>query len=87
MLNPVSFLQQQFAAQNGVSAADFAREYNSSSVNAGLQRAEEITNRYHVRGVPLIAVNGKYTTDVPKAGNEAKLFKLVNDLAASEHLH
>jgi thiol:disulfide interchange protein DsbA len=80
-------LQQQFAVQNGVSAADFAREYNSSAVNAGLQRAEEITNRYHVTGVPFIAVNGKYATDVPKAGSETKLFRLVNDLAASEHAH
>jgi thiol:disulfide interchange protein DsbA len=80
-------LQQQFAAQNGVSAADFAREYNSDAVNADLQRAEEITNRYHVTDLPLIAVNGKYTTDVPKAGSETKLFKLVNDLAASEHAH
>jgi len=80
-------LQQQFAAQNGVSAADFAREYNSAAVSAELQRAEEITNRYHVTDVPLIAVNGKYTTDVAKAGGETKLFKLVNDLAASEHVH
>jgi protein dithiol oxidoreductase (disulfide-forming) len=80
-------LQQQFAVQNGISAADFAREYNSPAVNAGLQQAEEITNRYHITAVPLIAVNGKYTTDVPKAGSETKLFKLVNDLAASEHAH
>jgi protein dithiol oxidoreductase (disulfide-forming) len=80
-------LQQQFVVQNGVSAADFAREYNSPAVNAGLEHAEEITNRYHVTAVPLIAVNGKYTTDVPKAGGETKLFKLVNDLAASEHAH
>jgi protein dithiol oxidoreductase (disulfide-forming) len=80
-------LQQQFALQNGVSADDFARAYKSFAVNNDLQRAEEITNRYHVDGVPLIAVNGKYTTDVPKAGSETKLFKLVNDLAASEHGH
>jgi protein dithiol oxidoreductase (disulfide-forming) len=78
-------LQQQFATQNGISPADFARAYNSAAVNADLQRAEEITNRYHVTDVPLIAVNGKYTTDVPKAGSETRLFRLVNDLAASEH--
>jgi protein dithiol oxidoreductase (disulfide-forming) len=80
-------LQQQFAVQNGVKADDFAKAYNSFAVNNDLQRAEEITNRYHVTDVPLIAVNGKYTTDVPKAGNETKLFRLVNDLAASEHAH
>jgi len=37
--------------------------------------------------VPLIGVNGKYTTDIGKAGSEEKLIKLINDLAAAEHGH
>ena len=80
-------LQQQFAVQNGVSADDFSKAYNSFSVGSNLQRAEEITQRYHVQGVPFFVVNGKYSTDVSKAGNEAKLIELLNDLAASEHAH
>lgn len=80
-------LQQQFAQQNGVSPADFARVYNSGAVNGDLQRAEEITQRYRVSDVPLIAVNGKYTTDLDQAGSETKLIELINDLAASEHGH
>ncbi len=80
-------LQQQFATQNGVSANDFLQAYNSFSVNTSLQRADEITQRYRVQGVPLIAVNGKYTTDVGKAGGEQKLISLINDLAAAEHAH
>lgn len=80
-------LQQQFAVQNGVSASDFATAYNSFAVNSDLQRAEEITERYQVQSVPLIAVNGRYTTDVGKAGGEDKLIELINDLAASEHGH
>jgi protein dithiol oxidoreductase (disulfide-forming) len=78
-------LQQQFAVQNGVSAEDFANAYNSFSVNTNMQRAEELTQRYHVSGVPLMVVNGKYTTDLAKAGSEAKLLELVNDLAVAEH--
>ena len=80
-------LQQQFAAQNGVSADDFAKAYNSFSVSSSLQRAEEITQRYRVEGVPLIVLNGKYTTDVAEAGGEAKLIELISDLVASEHGH
>ena len=80
-------LQQQFAVQNGVSADDFSKAYNSFSVGSNLQRAEEITQRYHVQGVPFFVVNGKYATDVAKAGSESKLFELINDLAASEHAH
>ena len=80
-------LQQQFALQNGISADDFSKAYNSFSVSSNLQRAEEITQRYHVQGVPFFVVNGKYGTDVQKAGTEAKLIELINDLAASEHAH
>ncbi len=80
-------LQQQFATQNGVSADDFAKAYNSFSVSSNLQRAEEITQRYHVQGVPFFVVNGKYSTDIAKAGSETKLIELISDLAASEHPH
>ena len=80
-------LQQQFAVQHGISAADFARAYNDFGVTSNLQHAEEITQRYHVQGVPFFVVGGKYSTDVAKAGSESKLFELINDLAASEHTH
>ena len=80
-------LQQQFAAQNGVSAADFSKAYNSFSVGSNMQRAEEITQRYHVQGVPFLVVNGKYSTDVSQAGGEGALMELIKDLAASEHTH
>ena len=80
-------MQQSFAVKNGISADDFAKAYNSFTVNSQLQRAEELTQRYHVEGVPFIVVNGKYTTDVAKAGGEAKLIELINDLAAAEHSH
>jgi thiol:disulfide interchange protein DsbA len=80
-------LEQEWAAQNGVSAADFANAYNSFSVNSDLARAEELTQRYRVQSVPLIIVNGKYTTEVSKAGSAANLIQLINDLAASEHRH
>jgi protein dithiol oxidoreductase (disulfide-forming) len=79
--------QQAFAVQNGVSADDFANAYNSFTVNTDMQRAEELTQRYQVQGVPLIAVNGKYTSDLAKAGGEAKLIELINDLVAAEHRH
>lgn len=85
-------MQQSFAVKNGVSADDFDRAYNSFAVTSQLQRAEELTQRYHVETVPFIVINGKYTTDVGKAGGgqeggEARLIQLINDLAAAEHSH
>jgi thiol:disulfide interchange protein DsbA len=78
-------VQQAFAVQNGVSADDFAKAYNSFSVNSNLARALEITQRYHVEHVPFVIINGKYTTDVNEAGGETQLLALINDLAAAEH--
>ena len=79
--------QQAFGKDNGVSAEDYAKAYNSFTVNSNLQRAEQLTQRYHVEGVPLIVINGKYTSDVAKAGSQSNLIALVDDLAAAEHKH
>jgi thiol:disulfide interchange protein DsbA len=78
-------LQREFLTTNGVSDADFDRTYRSFSVESKLQRAEQLTRRYKVTGVPLIVVNGKYTTDIAMAGGEAQLVSLIGDLAAAEH--
>jgi hypothetical protein len=37
--------------------------------------------------VPLIIVNGKYVTDVGKAGGLTELIELISDLVASEKRH
>ena len=77
--------QLQFAKDNGIDAEAFRKAYNSFAVNSDLQRAEEITQRYHVEGVPVIMINGKYMTDVGKAGSHENLIAEINDLAAGEH--
>lgn len=79
--------QQAWAVQNGVSADAFAKAFNSFYVNTQMQQAEEITNAYQVQGVPFIAVDGKFSTDVGKAGGETKLISLIDFLTAWEHDH
>ncbi|MBS0375897.1 MAG: thiol:disulfide interchange protein DsbA/DsbL [Proteobacteria bacterium] len=78
-------LQRAFLKSKGVAEADFDKSYRSFSVEQWLQRAEQLTRRYKVTGVPFIVVNGKYTADVGTAGGEAQLLTLIDDLAASEH--
>jgi thiol:disulfide interchange protein DsbA len=80
-------LQTQFAVAHGINADAFRTAYNSFTVSSNLARAEELTARYHVEGVPLIIVNGKYETDVGKAGGPTELIALINDLVASEKHH
>ena len=79
--------QQAFAKDNGISPEDYAKAYNSFTVNSNLQRAEQLTQRYHVEGVPLVVINGKFTSDVAKAGGQSNLIALIDDLAATEHKH
>jgi protein dithiol oxidoreductase (disulfide-forming) len=79
--------QQAFAKDNGISPDDYVKAYNSFTVNSNLQRAEQLTQRYHVEGVPLVVVDGKYTSDVAKAGGQSQLIAVIDDLAAAEHRH
>ncbi|MEO8309269.1 MAG: thiol:disulfide interchange protein DsbA/DsbL [Pseudomonadota bacterium] len=80
-------LQVAFAKANGISEADFNREYNGFAVNARLQRAEELMRRYKIETVPYFIINGKYQTDESMAGGKEQLIQLINDLAAAEKSH
>jgi thiol:disulfide interchange protein DsbA len=77
--------QLAFAQANGIDPEAFRKAYNSAAVTADLQHAQEITERYQVAGVPFVVVDGKYSTDVGKAGGATELFELVDSLAAAEH--
>ena len=77
-------MQLAWAEANGINGDDFKREYNGFAVNTALQRAEQLTKRYRVAGVPFMIVNGRYSTDVGAAGGHSQLLTLLNDLAASE---
>jgi thiol:disulfide interchange protein DsbA len=78
-------MQLDFATANGIKAEDFNKAWDSFSVTSDLQRAEQLSERYQVGSVPLIIINGKYTTDVGQAGgNAGELLAIINDLAASE---
>ena len=76
---------QTFFAKFGVDATTFKTHFDSFSVHAKLQRADELNRRYKVEGVPTIVVNGKYTTDAVMAGGYEELLALIGELAASEH--
>jgi protein dithiol oxidoreductase (disulfide-forming) len=80
-------VQQAFARANGISPDDFAKAYTSSEVNAQVQHAEDLTERYQVNNVPMLVVDGKYATDPSMAGSAGNLFALIDDLAAAEHNH
>ena len=79
--------QVTFAKAHGISPTDFTNAYNSFTVQTDMAKADDLVHRYHVDGVPLLVINGKYVTDVNMAGSQANVMNIVTDLAASEKSH
>ncbi len=80
-------MQTAFAVKQGISESAFKAAYHSMGVEARLQRADELVQRYRIDGVPTFVINGKYLADVRSAGGPERLLTLVSDLAAQEHKH
>lgn len=74
-----------FFQKQGVSKEEFTKAFSSFAVESKLQRADFLNRRYRVQSVPLMVVNGKYTTDLSTSGGEQQLFTLIGELAAHEH--
>ena len=57
-------MQTAFVKKFGISEAAFKKAYHSLAVENGLQRADELVQRYRIDGVPTFVINGKYLADV-----------------------
>jgi thiol:disulfide interchange protein DsbA len=75
---------QKLFELNGVSKEDFDRTFRSFSVDSQLKRAKDLTLKYRVKGVPLLVVNGKYTTDGPQIRNHQDLLAVTEELIQRE---
>ncbi len=84
--NPLTSVDriQAFFTSQSVSDADFQKAFSSMAIESSLKRAEALGLRYKVESVPLIIINGKYVTDVGRAGGQAQLISLINELASRE---
>lgn len=75
---------QKLFAQHGVSADDFNRTFRSFSIDGQLKRAKDLTVKYRVKGVPLLVIDGKYTTDGPQIRSHADLLAVSEELIQRE---
>jgi len=73
-----------FLNRDGITEKEFDAAYDSMTVAANIQRAENLTQQLQVSTVPVMFVNGKFSTSVTEAGGTIQMLALVNDLAASE---
>ncbi|MSR09403.1 MAG: thiol:disulfide interchange protein DsbA/DsbL [Gammaproteobacteria bacterium] len=77
-------IQQLFEQEAGVSAADFNKTFRSFSVDSQLKRAKDLTVKYRVQGVPLLVIDGKYTTNGPEIRNQQDLLAVTEELIQRE---
>jgi len=75
---------QAFFVDQGVSADDFKKTFNSFAVAVKMNNSRQMTRRYKISGVPTIIVNGKYSTGARQAGSNEAVFKVVDYLVQKE---
>jgi thiol:disulfide interchange protein DsbA len=75
---------RKFFERFGVSEADFTKTFRSFAVEGQLKRARDLTERYQVRSVPLLIVNGKYTTSAPGIRNYDDMLSVATELIERE---
>lgn len=73
-----------FLVKQGVDRDTFLKNMKSFTVSGKLNKARKMMQDYEVKGVPQIAVNGKYITSGSMAGSYQNMIKVINFLIAKE---
>ncbi len=71
-----------WAAKRGLDREKVASVFNSFSVNSSVSRARSQGASFNVQGVPLVVVDGKFATDVEKAGGNEQILRVIEALIA-----
>jgi thiol:disulfide interchange protein DsbA len=71
-----------WAAKKGLDRAKTADIYGSFAINSKLMRAKSLAGAYHLEGVPTLIVDGKFMTDLTRAGGPLELTQLLDKLIA-----
>jgi len=70
----------EFFAEHGVPREDFYGALNSFAVNLNISRAQDLTKRYGITGVPALIVDGRYRTSASMAGTHERALQVVSFL-------
>ena len=69
-----------FATANGLDGAKFADTMKSFTVIGKVRQAKQLADAYHVDGVPMVGIQGRYTTSATMAGSAERVFQIVDFL-------
>ncbi|HHH42888.1 MAG TPA: thiol:disulfide interchange protein DsbA/DsbL [Gammaproteobacteria bacterium] len=75
---------KDFFIEQGVSAEDFDKTYNSFAVITKTNRAKQAVSLYGISGVPTLVVDGKYRTSAREAGSNKGILEVVDFLVKKE---
>jgi thiol:disulfide interchange protein DsbA len=74
----------KFAAEVGIDPNEFRAAYNSFYVETRVRKAEEMSRRYGIDGVPALIIDGKYRTSPSQTGSQDRLVEVLNNLVGQE---
>ena len=70
---------------NGLSQADFEKEWNSNEVKNDMKEASSLMKLFKVTGVPQIIVDGEFLTSPAMVGSNRRMIGLLNYLIAERN--
>jgi protein dithiol oxidoreductase (disulfide-forming) len=78
-------LQRTFVTEQGIDGARFLRAWRSAQVTHSVDDARRLAQQYKVDAVPTMVIDGRYKTDMRRAGGPTQLLTLVDLLAEQDH--
>jgi len=82
-LNSPEAIQKVFS-KAGVSDEEFTSTFESFAVSGNVRRAGNLTQRYGIRSVPVLVVNGRYTTDASEITSFEEMLAVGDELVDRE---
>jgi thiol:disulfide interchange protein DsbA len=70
----------EWLKKNGIDRNKFDEAYKSFGVQAKVKRAAQLSSAFQLDGVPLLAVQGKYTVSAEQGGSHAGMLSTVDYL-------
>lgn len=74
----------EFFSKHGIDDDEFRDVYNSPEIDARMEHAQELAQRYGVTNVPTVVVNGRYVSSSGMAGGHENLIAVVRELLSAE---
>jgi thiol:disulfide interchange protein DsbA len=70
----------EWLKKNGIDRKKFDETYKSFGVQAKVKRAAQLSSAYQLEGVPMLAVQGKYTVSAEQGGSQSGMLATTDQL-------